>query len=188
MVVRRSNSSATNRKSSAHRADFELTENGSRFFSAVPRKSSDSSSMLSAARLTATTFVCGARMATPPTNSTRLWVCSQIIRPRTNSSAWFTSKRDEQTKPSLSYRESSICPAGCMASARSATSTPGWGGVATHKKCSYRSPRTLEELHFPTGWPLSTPDWARKKRPSTISRERTLNVLFRPHSSVSIAS
>jgi hypothetical protein len=105
-----------------------------RFFSAFPRKSSDSSCVLPAARLTASTFVCGARMATPRANSTRLRVGGQIILPRTSSSAWFTSKRGEQTKPSLGYRESSICPAGCMASARSATSTPVWGSVAKHKK------------------------------------------------------
>jgi hypothetical protein len=55
-----------------------------RFFPALPRKSSDSSCVscaLPAARLTATTLVCGGRRAAPRTNSTRLWVCSQITLP-----------------------------------------------------------------------------------------------------------
>lgn len=117
----------------------------------------------------------------PWANSTRLWVCSQLTLPRTISSAWFASKRGEPTKPSLRYRKPSICPAGCMASARSATSTPGWGDVATPHKSSYPSPSNSRGLTFlPSSWRLSTPAWARNKRPSTTWRRRTLNVVFRP--------
>ena len=76
---------------------------------------------------------------------------------------------------------------GCMTSARSATSTPAWGGLATHKKMllyiaenargGYISPYQLAIVHAGLG----------EKQKAFADLERAYaDVLFRPHSSVSI--